>query len=384
MINLAEKNICTGCSSCASACPRECISMLPDSEGFLYPKVNNDKCTECGICRIACPVLGKNTPHTDVAAYAVQNTDNNIRLQSSSGGFFSLLAEYILDQNGAVFGAALDKNLNVCHICVDNKDDIEKLRGSKYVQSVIGNTYSQAKKLLNNGITVLFTGTPCQIEGLLKFLGKSYDNLITQDIICHGVPSPTVWKKHIEWHENKTGSTVVKASFRNKKNGWKAFSMHLQFENGEERFYQLNDDLFLKSFLSDLCLRPSCHNCSFKEKFRPSDFTLADFWGVHNIIPDIDDDKGTSLVMVNSKKSAEIFKKLQPFTNYYAVDTDKALKYNTAATQSVREPISRKAFIEEIQATDIDTAIKKYCPQKNKPLSFPKRILRKIKKIIKP
>lgn len=382
MIILAEKNACSGCGACACACPQGCISMISDGEGFLYPEINTDKCIECEKCKKSCPVLEKNTPYADANAYAVQNNDESIRLQSSSGGFFTLLAEYVLDRGGVVFGAALSDNLSVYHVCVENKKDLRRLRGSKYVQSVIGDTYLQAKNHLNNGRLVLFTGTPCQIEGLLKFLGKTYGNLITQDIICHGAPSPDVWKKYIEWHENNSGNPVVDASFRSKKSGWKAFSMQLRFANGVEKYYSLRQDLFLKSFLSDLCLRPSCYSCSFKSKLRASDFTLADFWGVHNFLPETDDDKGTSLVLVFSQKAADIFDELKPRMAVETVDFDEALKYNSAATKSVAQPDSRKHFMSEIKSDNFEAIVNKYCPEKSKSVSFTARVLRKIKKML--
>lgn len=383
MIMLAPKNLCSGCGACVCACTQNCISMTADEEGFLYPEINIKNCIGCQKCKNACPVFQKNKPHSSVSSYAVQNINENIRLQSSSGGFFTLLAEYVIDRSGVVFGAAADKNLNICHICVDSKSELGRLRGSKYVQSAIGDTYLQAKSCLVSGRLVLFTGTPCQIEGLLKYLGKEYDNLITHDIICHGVPSPMVWKKYIEWHESKTKSPVTDASFRNKNSGWKDFSMQLKFKNGEEKYYTLNIDCFLKSFLSDLCLRPSCYNCSFKGMLRPADFTLADFWGVHNIFPETDDDKGTSLVMVHGKKAADIFEALNPHMINKSVATEAALRYNIAATQSVKEPVARKDFMLEIAADNFESVVKKYCPEKKKSLSLTSRVLRKIKKIIK-
>ncbi len=383
MIKLAEKNICSGCGACASACPVNCIIMKADKEGFLYPEISSDHCIECKKCQKACPVIERNTSVNKATAYALKNNNDNIRLQSSSGGFFSLLAEYVIDRKGVVFGAAFDEKLCVRHICIESKEDIQKLRGSKYVQSIIGNTYLQAKKHLDNGTLVLFTGTPCQIEGLLKYLGREYSNLITQDIICHGVPSPDVWRKYTEWHEEKEQATIINASFRSKNSGWKQFSMMLKFDNGKEKFMPINQDLFLRSFLSDLCLRPSCYNCSFKGILRPADFTLADFWGVHNILPSIDDDTGVSLVLVNSKKAAKIFEVLRPSVSAYEVDVDAAIKYNTAATQSVKEPSARKTFMEEITSSSFEATVNKYCPPKNKKTSLKSKIIRKIKKIIK-
>lgn len=383
MIKLAEKSICSGCGACASICPTNSIFMETDEEGFLYPEIKIDKCIECQKCQKACPVLEKNTYNHNISAYAVKHNNEEIRMQSSSGGFFSLLAEYVIDNNGVVFGATLDKSLCVRHICIECKEDIEKLRGSKYVQSIIGDTYIQAKNHLSEGKIVLFTGTPCQIEGLLKFLGKKYINLITQDIICHGVPSPKVWNNYIKWHEEKGNSSVISTSFRNKKYGWKHYSMNLQFDNGNEKIFPLKQDLFLRSFSSDLCLRPSCYNCCFKTKYRPSDFTLADFWGIQNIFPETDDDKGTSLVIIRSQKATDIFNFVKPLMTYKTADAETALKYNPSATQSVKLPASRKKFLQELNSKNLENIVNKYCLPPKSNFSFFKKILRKIKKTVR-
>ena len=196
MINIIEKSKCTGCSACANICPKNCIEMIRDEEGFLYPQINFDICGECGICEKICPVANFEyiKDDTDTIAYAVINKNNDIRKKSSSGGVFTLLAEQVLDNNGVVFGAAFDKNFLVKHISVENKEELDKLRGSKYLQSDVGDTYTIAKANLDNGRQVLYSGTPCQIAGLLSFLKKPYKNLITVDLICHGVPSPRLWK----------------------------------------------------------------------------------------------------------------------------------------------------------------------------------------------
>ena len=237
MIKVEEKSRCSGCHACSNACPKNCIQMTSDEEGFWYPQVDKEKCINCGLCEKVCPIIHKWQPDDSrtTTAMAAINLNEEIRLKSSSGGIFTLIAEEIIKQGGVVFGAALtDDFRSVHHIYVDNTDDLEKLRGSKYVQSKIGDTYKQAKDYLDSGRKVLFTGTPCQIGGLYSYLRTPYENLFTQDIICHGVPSPMVWEKYIEGHERKASSKTNIVTFRNKANGWKAYSVFIGFDNYKE------------------------------------------------------------------------------------------------------------------------------------------------------
>ena len=221
MIEITEQVKCTGCSACANICPKQCISMVADLEGFLYPSVDTKECINCGLCEKICPILKKNPIKSDdIIAYAAMLNNTDIRLESSSGGVFTAIAESVIDKNGVVFGAELDENFNVIHTYVETKEELKKFRGSKYVQSVIGETYKRAKGFLDQGRFVLFTGTPCQIGGLYAYLNKDYDNLITQDLICHGVPSPMVWRKYLEFREDISHAGVRRMSFRHKKYGW--------------------------------------------------------------------------------------------------------------------------------------------------------------------
>ena len=298
--------MCSGCHACVNICPKQCITMASDEEGFLYPVADKEKCVECGLCEKVCyainPCKNENLPEV----YACYNKDDAVRASSSSGGMFTLFAEHILNLNGVIFGAAFDENLIVRHICVDNKEDVHKLRTSKYVQSIVGDSYKKAKELLENGRVVLFTGTPCQINGLMSYLGKKYDNLYTQDIICHGVPSSKVWKKYLEYTEKLHGSKVdstINPSFRAKTFGWLNFSVKINFENKTVHAETLKKDLFMRSYLSNALLRPSCYKCSSKGLQRISDVTLADFWGVNRVLPEMFDDKGTSLIFLNTEKS---------------------------------------------------------------------------------
>lgn len=341
---------CNGCHSCYNICPKNCISMQSNDEGFLYPHIDEEKCSNCGLCEKVCPLLHDDVERHHLEAYAAMSYNSDIRKSSSSGGVFNLIANYVVDNNGVVFGAAFDEKFNVKHISVFEKKEIIKLQKSKYVQSQIGDTFKQAKTYLEQGILVLFTGTPCQIGGLLNYLGKSYDNLITQDIICHGVPSPLLWQKYLDYISDDTPICV---DFRNKEYGWTKFKVLLRYLNDvNEAVYSKNQ--YMQMFLKNICLRASCYNCSFKTLERPSDITLADFWGVKNVMPEMFDDKGTSLVFVNSKKGQQIFDVIKKHLKYDKAPLEKALEYNASAIASVAPHCKRKKYLKHINDSDFE------------------------------
>ena len=375
---LKNKRLCSGCHACYNICPENCISMVKDSEGFLYPKIDSGKCINCGLCDKICPVLNEYKGNDRGKAYACINKDENMRLKSSSGGIFTLIAKYVLDKNGIVFGASFNENFSVSHIEVTNENDLEKLRGSKYLQSTIGDVYKSVKDYLKHGKLVLFTGTPCQISGLKAYLQKDYENLILQDIICHGVPSPEVWDKYLKFREKKNESAIQKTYFRNKKQGWKKFSVFLEYDNSTKYLCSVSDDTYMASFLANLTLRPSCYDCHSKSLNRESDITLADFWGIENVCPELDDDKGTSLVFVNSEKGRNVFEEIKEQLIFRQVDIDEAVRYNPSAYISVNRPKNRENFLKDITENNFDKIVNKY----TKP-SFVKKCFNKAKRIIK-
>ncbi len=361
MIQIHDKSKCSGCHACANICPKNCIRMIADEEGFLYPQVDETQCIQCGRCDRVCPILQeRQTKDATVYAYAVVNKDETVRMQSSSGGVFTLIADDVISRGGVVFGAAFNGDFSVGHICVEDGASVVALRGSKYTQSVIGESYRQAKSYLDAGREVLFTGTPCQIGGLLAFLGKDYDNLITQDLICHGVPSPAIWQKYLDCRK-KDNNEIKSVSFRWKTKGWKNYRVFMSFDNGQTYEKTVNEDPMMQVFLKDLCLRPSCYDCAFKQKSRQADITLADFWGIEHVASHMDDDKGTSLVLVHSEKGKRAFERLQGRVDFETVGFEQAIAYNPSMVESVKMPKKRQEFMKEIQAENFEKTARKYC-----------------------
>lgn len=368
MIDIKNNRDCCGCSACVQRCPAKCISFIEDVEGFLYPHINQNECIACGICEQVCPVINQKQSKEPFAAYAAKSQNEDIRMSSSSGGIFSILAEATIDQGGIVFGARFNNQWQVIHDYVDNKNDLSFFRGSKYVQSTMGSSFSNAEDFLKQGKKVLFSGTPCQIAGLELFLRKEYSNLITVDFICHGTPSPKVWRKYIDEVLEKTSAEhkeklfLTNISFRNKQYGWKkyCFTVNMASENG--RSYTLretsSENIFLKGFLADLYLRPSCHFCPSKSLKSGSDITIADFWGIEKIYPEFNDDRGVSLIMVNNSELNFIIDNSNIV--YIPVSYKEAIQYNTAIEESAPIHKRKNAFLKEMDQThSIKTLIEK-------------------------
>lgn len=351
MINVLQKEQCCGCDACTQICPQKCISMKTDSEGFSYPIADKSVCIECGLCEKVCPVKNaKKCNETTVGTYIAYAKNEPMRLKSSSGGLFSLFAQNVLKSNGVVFGAAFDKELMVHHIKVEDEKELKLLRGSKYLQSRIENTYIEAKLELQKGRKVLYTGTACQIAGLKNFLKRDYDNLYTIDILCHGVPSPKLWKFYLNSQQNIYSADITDVSFRSKDFGWKAFAMELNFNNLSKYKKPFTQDPFMDLFLSNICLRPSCHSCKFKALERPSDITIGDCWGIEKYMPELDDDKGTSVILTHSHKGEEMFENIKDFLNYNSAETEQALPPSSDSRKSVAPHENRKIFFKALNS----------------------------------
>lgn len=359
MIRIKHKSDCCGCEACVQRCPKRCISLHRDQEGFLYPLVDESICIDCGLCERVCPVINQGEPLKPLVAYAAKNQDESVRLSSSSGGVFTALAEQVIAQGGVVFGARFDESWNVVHDYVETVEGLSAFRGAKYVQSRIGLCFLQAETFLRQGRQVLFSGLPCQIAGLKKFLRKDYDNLITVDLFCHGVPSPTVWKRFLE-EEVATPHTQLKSiSFRDKASGWKNYSFsYLQEDTDGVHLHRMLSakNLFMRGFLTDLYLRPSCYHCPVKQCKSGSDLTIGDYWGIQQAHPGLDDDKGVSAVLVNTDKGAAILQAVQQVSLYEST-FEKVVKCNPALIKSAQEPTKRSLFFELLNQRKISEVV---------------------------
>lgn len=359
MLEIKNTVRCNGCHACANACPRKCIAMKPDSQGFLYPYIDEEKCSQCRLCERVCPVINMDELEREPRAYAAYCRDDGVRRQSSSGGMFTLLAQTVLKNGGAVFGAAFDDKFRLYHKCVQSMEELAYLRGSKYVQSAIGDAFRQAKDLLEQGRQVLFTGTPCQIGGLRAYLGEDYDGLVCQDVICHGVPSPEVWQAYLAFREVNAGAPLESMTFRDKREGWENYAVTFCFQNGQVYSCGFRDDPYMRAFLENLSLRPSCGQCAFKGIERQGDLTLADFWGVQDCIPELTDGKGTSLVIVNTEKGKTLFEKIKPELIFIPADFKKAVSYNISAVESSQLHPKQKKFFNRLNRMPFDRLVKK-------------------------
>lgn len=351
MITINHKSECCGCEACVQICPKNCINLTTDNEGYKYPKVNQNNCINCHLCEKACPYINNisqvNT-RTPILTLAAKNKNLQIVEKSSSGGVFYELAKQTISIGGYVFGAIINDRYEVVHSYTNSLSGLNKMMGSKYVQSKIGNTFSVVENFLKEGKKCLFSGTPCQISGLLYFLKKKYDNLLTVDIVCHGIPSPGVWNKYISnilnqrKDNNINSESFLSINFRKKEGfSWSGYGFSID-KNDRQLITQpapLNP--YMRSFLTNNCLRPSCYQCIYKKNSQ-SDITLGDFWGIDKIVPKLYDEKGVSMVMLNTQKGIDAM----PYDQFIIekVDFLEAKKYNSAIDLSTQKPITRKRF----------------------------------------
>ncbi len=379
MKHVDEGDKCVGCGACQEACPNKCISLFPNREGFLYPRINEDTCVACGKCISVCPLHQEKLCSPVLSVVGARAEDENLVKQSSSGGIFSVLAQYVINEGGVVYGASSDfeevGRIKVRHERVKNNNELAKLRGSKYVQSDLRGIYAKVKTDLDSNIQVLFSGTPCQINGLCSFLGKEYDNLILVDIICHGAPSPKVLQKYIESFDE----AITGIQFRSKRKGWRHYNIELY--SGEKLIYS-NDrfhDLYLRAFIGGLFLRPSCYACSFKGHNRKADITLADFWSVGSVIPEIDHDEGVSLVAIHSPVGERIFEKCSYMMQVFPLDSTDIISDNFSYSKSENPHRNREKFMNDLDSVEVVQNIKR-CLFWDPATTFVKRVFLKIKK----
>lgn len=382
---LVEKTLCIGCGSCAMICPHKCIKMEEDEEGFLYPKINLKKCVSCGLCEKSCPILMKSIEQTyKTKSFAAQNKNEEIRRNSSSGGVFFALALTIVNQGGVVCAAKYSKDFEVMHDIATAKEQLYDFCGAKYAQSRLEECFIKIKELLYQGSKVLFVGTPCQVAGLQAFLKHSHNNLILVDMICHGVPSPFVWRKYLEERKQADAneSEIVAINLRDKSTGWSNYSYSVRFEyqNGYVYSVQQNNDKFMQGFTENLYLRPACSHCKFKGVERGSDITLGDYWGVWNHYPEFDDKGGTSWVMIHSQKGLKMWNDIRDNFRTLEISNEQAVQYNPSAIESSSAADMRVAFYEGLQhGQKISDMIQTYPSNQNKgKISIVQRILNKI------
>lgn len=375
-----EKNNCCGCGACYSICPKKCITMVEDSEGFLYPQIDKDLCINCGLCKKVCPFIGENKVNNVIQAYGCNHNNAQTREKSSSGGVFTALCEKVLENNGVVFGAGYSDDFSVVHKMIEKSEDIHQIRGSKYVQSLIGDCYTQCKEKLEAQKQVLFSGTPCQILGLKKYLKKDYDNLLCVEIICHGVPSPKFWEFHINNLKKQFDSEIKAVSFRDKEISWREYMLSVNFDNGLIYSKRANVDTYLKGFSSDLFLRPSCSHCKAKAYASNSDIILGDFWGIwkYQDYQTLYDNKGTTAVLVLSEKGKRMFDEVKSSMQVLTVKENDITDNNTPVFKSTAPHPKREEFFSKANENNFNQLVNDYTK-----VSYATKVKAKLKSFIK-
>ena len=391
MIDIKEKKNCCGCNACYDICPKNAITLSTDIEGFWYPRVDIDKCINCGLCERTCPQLHigalKKNDFEYPVCFAAIHKNIEVRFGSTTGGLFSALAEQMYREGGYVGGAIYNKDFSVSHFISNNPADLALLRQSKYSQSQTCGIYKEVKRLLMAGEKVLICGTPCQMAALRRFLNKDYENLIIVDFICKSITSPKFYAKYLDYWERKVGSQLVSFKFKDKELGWRSLVKRFDFKNGKTMYSRAQDnDLYSMAYHGNIVSRPSCYFCQFKGFPRMSDITIADFWGVEKYayLKDIDDNAGTSAVMCNSSKGLTFYKQLKNITSLETT-IEKILPGNPALLHEQKMSVmNRDTFFHDLDRKAIEEVVPLYFPFHEKERGFKAQFKEKVKLIIRP
>ena len=382
MINIQDKTQCTGCTACSQIYAHYAIIMQYDEYGHSYPNVDVSKCVDCGLCNQVCPLLHKDsfpkdTKLKNLPVHAVYNKDESIRSKSTSGGEFTILAEYVIGLGGVVFAARFDSDFKIYHASFDKIDDIDPYRGSKYAQSELKDTYRLIKKELRSR-PVLFVGTPCQVAGLKYYLRKPNDNLYTCDFICMGISSPVIWNDYIRecWSAHK----ISRILFKDQRDGWHNWKMLIEYDDKKEYRCKGKDDFFFFGYLSHLTYRPSCFECPFRTCRRVSDFTIADCWGIDKVHPDFDDNKGCTTIILQSDKAEKVFDAVRDKLKIEQFDIEDVKTNNPYIVNKISHHPHRESFYKLYWKSGFKTAASCYIKDK---ISLYERIKKTIKRLLK-
>lgn len=372
MIKIEDKSKCCGCEACFNKCPKDAIKMVEDEEGFRYPVIDKDKCINCGLCEKVCQYINQlDNIKTENEIYALTLKDIKKNLSTTVAFVYNVSKKFILD-GGIVYSAIYNENMEVVHTRISNLQDLEKIRGSKYVQSKINDSLKKIKEDLKD-YKVLFIGTPCQVAGLYKYIGNETEKLYTIDLICYGVPSPKLFKEYVKHIENKFNSKVTNINFRDKTYSWYKPYTRISFKDKSKKYFKKsNDDEWYQIFISHISTRKSCNNCLYTNMYRKSDITVGDFWGIENYKNDIDIKDGVGKLLINTLKGKELFFSVSDDYNYYPMEYESAIRPNLK--EPAKENINRKKFFDYYNKNGYYKSYKKYVK-----VNFYKKIKRKFK-----
>lgn len=370
MIEIKDKSQCCGCWACYNACPKHCIEMKEDEEGFRYPHVDKEKCIDCGLCEKVCPLKKPQMDDALPESFVVQQKDADVLRNSTSGGFFTAISKWAIAQGGVVFGAAFGDDMELRHSYSETLEGCKKFRGSKYVQSLIGDSYAQAKNFLAQGRVVVFSGTPCQIAGLYHFLrGRKYEGLVTVDLVCRGTPSPLLLRKYLAYHSAQTESKPVDYRSRDKYYGYSYSTATIWYADKEKEYHKGKDsDMMLRFYFNDLCSRPSCYKCHFKTINRVSDITIFDCWDAPSVSSNFSS-KGATNVFVHTQHGQEIFEQIKEDFVWSSSNIDEIINRDGVMIKHFVTPNSKRAeFFHDLNALPLEAVEHKYldCSVKRK------------------